>query len=213
MVQIDDTLFLHGGISPRLAGEKPDTLSRQVQKEIKNLDEARRHLVDRKVILPWFDINQILEALEAEKSLAAAAAKQPSALDLAPGIGVFDAAHLEVMRSLQAIREWSVVREDGPLWFRGYALWTAEQGAREIGPILQGQHVNRIVVGHTVPASGRITPRFQRRVFLIDTGMLVSHYTGGRASALEILDGRVTALYLDSTVQIDPPVPQPAGQN
>ncbi len=205
VVQIGDTLFLHGGISTRLAGEKPETLNRQVQKEIKTFDEARRHLVDRKVILPWFDANQILEALAAEKSLVAAAAQPPSEL--------FDATHLQVMRSLLAIHEWSVVREDGPLWFRGYALWTAEQGAREIGPILERQRVNRIVVGHTVPASGRITPRFQRHVFLIDTGMLVSHYTGGRASALEIQDGRVTALYMDSTVQIDPPVPQPAGQH
>ena len=52
------------------------------------------------------------------------------------------------------------------------------------------------MVGHSVTASRRITARFDDRVYLIDTGMLVGAYQG-RASALEFLDGRVTAIYLD----------------
>jgi hypothetical protein len=34
-------------------------------------------------------------------------------------------------------------------------------------------------------------------VFLIDTGMLSSHYTGGRSSALEISGETITAIYTD----------------
>jgi hypothetical protein len=54
-----------------------------------------------------------------------------------------------------------------------------------------------MVVGHTPDREGTIRVRFKDRVFLIDTGMLSSYYTGGRPSALEI-DGDVfTAIYLD----------------
>jgi hypothetical protein len=52
------------------------------------------------------------------------------------------------------------------------------------------------VTGHTPQASGRITPRFENRVFLIDTGMLAAVYKG-RPSALEIKDGVITAIYTD----------------
>jgi hypothetical protein len=63
--------------------------------------------------------------------------------------------------------------------------------------------VTRIIVGHTIPASRLITPRFGNRVFLIDTGMLVAHYSG-RPSALEIDGSRVTAVYLDRRVPLVP---------
>jgi hypothetical protein len=43
----------------------------------------------------------------------------------------------------------------------------------------------------------RITPRFSAAIFLIDTGMSSSFYPGGVASALEIRDGRFTAIYAD----------------
>ncbi len=46
-------------------------------------------------------------------------------------------------------------------------------------------------------ARALIRVRFKNRVFLIDTGMLSSYYTGGRPSALEIDGGVFTAIYLD----------------
>jgi len=40
-----------------------------------------------------------------------------------------------------------------------------------------------------------IVSRFDGKVFLIDTGMLSSYFAGGRASALEIKDGKVSFIY------------------
>ena len=54
---------------------------------------------------------------------------------------------------------------------------------------------SRVVVGHTVTPTRRIRPRFDSRVFLIDTGMLRLY--GGRASALEFAGANTTAIYLD----------------
>jgi hypothetical protein len=204
VVQVGDTIFVHGGISPRLAGEKPDELSRQVQREIRTFDEYRSHMVSRRLILPWFDVQQIIQVAEYEQRLlveAASAGGQEQLLALS----ALDPRHLEVLRGLLTLGTLSIFREDGPLWFRGYAMWTPEQGAEETLRILERQRAKRLVVGHTIPATMRITPRFQRSVFLIDTGMLSTNYSGGRASALEIAGDRVTALYVDSSVPLDPP--------
>ena len=61
-----------------------------------------------------------------------------------------------------------------------------------------------IVAGHSVVASKEVTTRFGSRVFLIDTGMLGEVYAG-RASALEIQDGRFTAHRVDTTPRALPP--------
>ena len=76
----------------------------------------------------------------------------------------------------------------------------------QIGKVLEAYDATHVVVGHTVQRGGRIRPRFDNKVFLIDTGMLSSYYPGGRPSALEICgDVRFTAEYLDQTVVlIDP---------
>jgi hypothetical protein len=61
--------------------------------------------------------------------------------------------------------------------------------------LTQAFQVMRFIVGHSVQKNGEIVPRFNDRVYLIDTGMLSSYFTGGRASALNIQDGKVTTIY------------------
>ena len=58
--------------------------------------------------------------------------------------------------------------------------------------------VARFVTGHTPSSPGRIRARFGNRVFLIDTGMLTTYFKNGRASALELQNGRATAIYSDA---------------
>ena len=99
--------------------------------------------------------------------------------------------------------DWLSVRPDGPLWFRGYDQWTDEEGAAQMGKILEAFGAAHVAVGHTVQRSARIRPRFGDQVFLIDTGMLSSYYPGGRASALEICgDAKFTAKYMDQQVAL-----------
>jgi hypothetical protein len=61
-----------------------------------------------------------------------------------------------------------------------------------------------LVAGHGVVASKEVTARFGSRVFLIDTGMLGEVYSG-RASALEVRDGRFTAHRVDAMPRLLPP--------
>jgi hypothetical protein len=86
-------------------------------------------------------------------------------------------------------------REDGPLWYRGWALEPDSFEPRG-DEILASQHARAIVVAHSVQADGRIHVRFSGKAFLIDTGMQAAYAPDGRASAL----GSATACSQPSTV-------------
>ncbi len=89
-------------------------------------------------------------------------------------------------------------REDGPLWYRGLAVESETELAADLTTMLERWQARAIVIGHTVAPNGRIATRFDGRVVQIDTGMLGgAFYPGGRASALEIQDGRFVAIYED----------------
>jgi hypothetical protein len=97
---------------------------------------------------------------------------------------------------------WLVFSEGGPLWFRGSARWDEETETENMIGLLSGVGAERVVSGHTVQDEGRIEVRFGGRVFLIDTGMLSSVYTGGQPSALVIEDGVFTAIYTDGSSEV-----------
>jgi len=189
VAKIGEVIFLHGGIHPNLAHLKLDTINSHIRDEIKAFDSAKRDLVDQKVILPFFTLQEISAAVQAEltaerKSLVPTDQQRQARLVGFLGYG-----------------DWLSVRVDGPLWFRGYDQWSEEEGAAQIGKVLESYNAKRIVVGHTVQKGGRMRPRFGNRVFLIDTGMLSSYYPGGRPSALEIRsDTNFTAEYTDQRV-------------
>jgi hypothetical protein len=97
---------------------------------------------------------------------------------------------------------WST-REEGPLWYRGLTANPEDAFASDVARILESLQARVIVVGHTVAPAGRITTRFGGRVVQIDTGMLGGEfYPGGRASALEIKDGRFAAIYEDGRTEL-----------
>ena len=87
-------------------------------------------------------------------------------------------------------------RPDGPLWYRGLAE-EPETFAPMVDELLAKQKARAIVVGHTVTPTGRVRPRFGGKVIQIDTGMQPAYVPDGRASALEIDHGTMTAVYAD----------------
>ncbi len=190
---INDVIFLHGGIDPSLAHLKLDTINAHVRDEIKAFDDTKQYLIARKIFLPFFTLQEMTEVAQAEV-LAERKSQISADPEVQARIGQF-----------LGYRDWLSVRVDGPLWFRGYDTWTDDEGAAQIGKVLEAYDMNHIAVGHTVQRGGRMRPRFGNKVFLIDTGMLSSYYPGGRASALEICgDARYTADYLDQqTALID----------
>jgi hypothetical protein len=112
-----------------------------------------------------------------------------------------DTVRRELGRDLDKTRaaplESLAAREDGPFWYRGLAQEPEPTFGATVDDILARQRATAIVVGHTVVSTGRIGIRFRGKVIQIDTGMQPAYVTGGRASALDIRNGTVTAIYED----------------
>lgn len=205
VVQIGGVIFLHGGLNPDISPPKLNDINAQVRREIKMWDDAMRSLMERRLVLPFFTIRTIVEAAVGELQRIVKLLEPDVVSRRGLPVGV-DQPFIDRLQALTRISTWSVISPDGPLWFRGLATWSDEAGAPQVARLLDMYGASRVVVGHTPTPSLRIAPRFNGQVLLIDTGMLGgSFYPGGRPAALEIQDGRVTAVYLDRrTVLIEP---------
>ncbi len=200
IARVGDTVFVHGGLSPEVAALGLEAVNAHVARELRTLDETRRLLVEERVILPFFNLADSLAAVDREL------ARRSKSADL-------DAPPERVGRALRDFRGllgWLINRPEGPLWFRGYAHWSDEEGRALVPGLLQALGARHLVVGHTSPdPPGSIRERFDGAVYLIDTGMLPGHYPGGRPSALEIAGDSFTALYEDGKEPL-PGDPRPA---
>jgi hypothetical protein len=203
-VRVGDTVFVHGGFNPETSPATLDEVNVQVRDELDRFDRVRRVLVDRQAALAFFQFRDLLDA--------ARTITDAHRGGLVDGAASTQQDGLAVLGDLEGLGSWNLVNPDGPLWFRGFATWSEDEGRPRIDLLADRFGAARFVVGHTIPASFRITPRFSRRVFLIDTGMLSSRFKGGRASALEIRGGRVTAIYGDGPVVLTEGDERPVGK-
>jgi hypothetical protein len=189
IVDLDDSIFLHGGINPDFSNASVNEINRRARRELADWDKGVKWLVDRKLVpaSPRF-----LEAVEAaRRELERLATEELREHPDTPRI----AARLIPVANIGAT---SLFSPDGPLWFRGFSTWTDEEGEARINAVLAKLKAKRLVTGHTVQQTRRITERFGGRLFLIDTGMLGGRYfPSGRASALEIVADATRPLYLD----------------
>jgi hypothetical protein len=194
VAKISNVVFLHGGISPKVAKMKLDQINSRIANEIKSFDEAMQYLEQQKIILPFFNLKEITAVVQAQISVDRKSSIKRNTY------------HQRRLIDFLEYRNWLSVRPDGPLWFRGYNEWTDEQGAPQLNRILKVYGADHIVVGHTVQNGGRMRSRFDGKVFLIDTGMLSSYYKGGRASAWEFRGtDEFFAHYIDQqNVQLEP---------
>jgi hypothetical protein len=183
VLDVDGTILMHAGIEPSSAAESIDAINRTVRDEIRRHDRARSYLVDRGIILPFFTLDETVAAVVAEIEALQAGRSEPA-----------DERHVEMLKVILGLGESALLAGDGPLWFRGFATWSDTEGGPHVDGLLARYRGRRFVTGHTVQP--RITSRFGHRVFLIDTGMLASVYRG-KASALEVRDGRISAIYTD----------------
>jgi hypothetical protein len=201
IARVDGTAFMHAGIDPSTNELALDEVNAAVRNELARFDAYVRTLVDRKLALPFFSLEEVIKVTVGELKLATEfiAARKEDRDAPAPTL---DGRWLQEAAAIYDLGKWAILDPEGPMWFRGYATWP-ETSAPMVTTILQRFRVDRIVVAHTPQPNGSILPRFGNRVFLIDTGMLTSVYKG-RPSALEIEGGRIRALYpKDEIVLVD----------
>jgi hypothetical protein len=198
LAEIDDTVFMHGGVNTEFSTGSLDDISRRARHELAAWDAGVRWLEQQKLVLPVSTIKDIVAAARAELVQFATHQKEGTLTD----------DHVRAARVLLPVAEIgasSLLHPEGPLWFRGFNSWTEEEGAPRMAALLQKFRVKRFVTGHTPQPAGRITRRFAGALFLIDTGMLGGRfYPVGRPSAVEIAGDTVKAIYEDGVQSLIP---------
>ena len=194
------TAFMHAGVRADMAPTFDD-INRTATREIAAWDDTKALMVKAQIVPAFCTLPEAVEAAVAElQRIAAALQANPNAQ---PGDHV-TREFVEKLQALLAIGKSSLFEPEGPLWFRGFALWPENQETidTQLTPVLTKYGVERFVTGHTPSSTGRIVSRFSNRLILIDTGMLTTYFKNGRASALELQDGRITAIYTDTRTPI-----------
>jgi len=192
VAQVDDTIFVHGGLQPELAPKKLDDLTEQLRRQMNAFDRAVAVMVQRGAALPFFTLQEFFDAGRTQLERAAATGEGP----FTSPVSVLGPDELvPVQQGLLRIGATHLLNPNGPLWFRGYATWRTTEADEHLPSMLERYRASRLIVGHTIMSTMRVTTRFSGRVVLIDTGMLSSYYKGGCASAIEIRGDRVSAIY------------------
>ncbi len=191
------TLYMHAGASPALDVASVEAINTRVQEELARFDRLTRELVRARLALPHYTLQQMVDVAIAQVQEANAVVAEARARGRAPGNVRLDVNAAMAAADLITIGKWWLVDPEGPMWYRGFALDDDEALSASLDVVLPRFGADRMAVGHTVTADGRIRARAGTRLFLIDTGMLVSYYKG-RPSALDRgPNGELAAVYLD----------------
>ncbi|MDA2923739.1 metallophosphoesterase [Acidobacteria bacterium AH-259-L09] len=178
VIKIGDAIFLHGGIDPDIASLKLEQINRRIKKELEAFDRQKDYFVKQRVMLPFFTRPEMITAARTELEAYGGDGFNPQRRRL-----------VNVLTEFLRMGRWLSIHSKGPLWFRGFARWPEKEGAQQVRDLLRTYKAAHFVVGHTTQVEPRLLMRFDGKVFLIDT--LVP-------SALEIQDGKFTAIYSDA---------------
>jgi hypothetical protein len=196
-------------------GWTAEQINERARHELELFDRLRQMLLQGGLVQRYADLFELIQAATDDlvRHRARIAEKQQEA-EARRQVWEPDSAirnYLAMLETLVNYRSWLVAHPDGPLWFPGFTKWEEESGSAQVARAAEAFGVRRFVAGHVPQQGGRIRARFSNRVFLIDTGVQSQVYPGGRASALEIAGGRITAIYPDERVVLaEPPAPRPA---
>jgi hypothetical protein len=196
----DGTIFMHAGIAPETAPARLDEINTRVRDEIKRLDRFVERLVDLKLALPFFTLQEILQVASNEIGDANALIAEAKTAGKEPDRSKLNLPLLLEAQEILKIDTWTVVAGEGALWYRGLAALPDDPTGGPFLPLLERYGAKRFVTGHTPQQNRQINVRFGGRAILIDTGML--SYYKGRASALQIEGDALTAIYDDGRVPL-----------
>ena len=196
VTEVDGNIFMHAGINPANPPAKIEDLNAQVRDEIKRMDRLVQTLVDQKLAVPSFTLQEILQVASAEIGLANARIAEAKTAGKEPDLGKLNMPMLKDAQEVMKIDQWIAINPEGALWYRGLSTVKDDPSGVPFAELLQKYNAKRFVTGHTPQQNRSITVRFGGRAVLIDTGMLTAVYKG-RPSALEILGDKLTAFYED----------------
>ncbi len=190
IVVVNDTAFVHGGLSPLVASLGLDGVNSRLMNDVRSYVEQMSILERAGVLLPtdsFYDHVKLIDQF------------LPSATTSS-----------EVLTAMTTLRELAtsdVHALDGPLWYRGNVACSELIERDRLQPVLEAIGASRVVIGHTPTPTRRALQRLDGQVLEIDTGMLNEYYRG-RGHAL-ILLGDVVGVVSEESSEIQALQPHP----
>lgn len=175
MVVVNDTAFIHAGLSEEYAGASAAELNRRVREELETRIGAWQTLSKAGILAPEYPL------------LNAARALEPHLED-----GAFDPHSREVRSAAETVvgaTESLIFDPAGPFWYRGNAVCNELAESAVLNQALKGLNADNLVISHTSTPNQQITKRLDGRLIRIETG--------DRPSALVLEGDNRHALYDD----------------
>ena len=190
VVVVNDTAFVHGGLSPMVADFGLDRLNDEMRAQVVDYIVAVETLSDGGLIDPAMSFYEHEFAAEAMLADATAPPDIRAALE-----------------TIVALNDAPVHDTVGPLWYRGNVGCSLPVEGEALDASLAAIGASRVVIGHTPTIGRQVLERFDGRVVEIDTGMLKSAYGGSGFALILENDEIMVAQEYDSTLTA--PVPHP----
>jgi hypothetical protein len=169
MIVINETAYVHGGVSPMVAELGLDGINDKLREEMIQYVEEMERLYEAGALLPtdnYFEHPQLLT-------------------DYLPAVDAQQAV-LDAMDVIKELHGTGVYSLSGPLWYRGNVSCNKLIELDRLAVSLNAIGAKRVVIGHTPTGNRRVLERFDGRVVEVDTGMLNSYYRGsGNALVIE----------------------------
>jgi len=190
VVVINQTAFVHGGLSPMIGKIGLEGVNDRLHGEMVEYVRQLEFLYEAGVLLPtdgFHDHAAILSRFMPPLDTSAVVLKS-----------------IEAVKTLSPSNLHSL---NGPLWYRGNVVCSELIEVDKLAGTLQAINATRVVIGHTPTPGRRVLERLNGKIIEIDTGMLNNYY-GGSASVL-IIDQDSVSVVNQSGTEVLAPVPHP----
>jgi hypothetical protein len=170
---IGDTLFLHGGLAQEYAEWTLERINDMAATEISRYHRCAAILLHDEVVVESTEPGDLI--LQGRIDLQ----RRIDRFTRSPqSLGDRDREEMVFLRECLDYERWLLVKEESPVWYRGYARGADEETEALVDRVLERFGVARVAVGHTPQSDGEIGTRFGGKINLIDTGMLRRVYQG-----------------------------------
>jgi hypothetical protein len=188
-VKIGDVLFIHGGLSPSMKGFGIEVINRRAAEEIRLFDDRHTSMVDAGLCLPLSSAREMVEVINEEAIYVNSLSGSKRSREKARVNQLLE------IQDLGRWGSWSVLDDEGPLWFRGAAQWSEDEHGEEMAAILSACGVKHMVTGQSDGREHLIRARFDNRVLLASVDISDDPWAGGgKPAAIEISDGEFFVL-------------------
>ena len=189
--QLGEVVFIHAGISPEMKGMDVEAINRRTTEEIVAFDQDRASMAKAKLCLPASSAREMVGVVKEEIDYV-------NSLDASKRTpGNPRVARLLELQDLTQWGSWSLLTDQGPLWFRGASKWDEMDRGAEMAEILDATGCRRIVTGQSDGKEHLIRSRFDDRVLLTSVDLSDDPWAGGgEPAALDIENGVYTVVTL-----------------